>query len=390
MQITRDDVKILDIVNNSIDKDENLIFFYCAEGLRDNIKALYYYFTKNEVFADYKIVCCIDNHKEYNKSAPKNVKFVGGIRGVYYYLKAKYCFYMDFPLPIKPANDQIIVNLGEGMPVKKCGAMLKENEDIDYMFFTSTIASSEMFSEIIRNKYNCRHMQVLLCGQPKTDVLFGNNTPNDYRMVKYKVSMLLDNAQYSKLFVWGPSYEDWSEFELISFIANGELSIINDVLLQNDAIMIIKPNFRCYNVNLDNLGYDRIKIVFEDNLNDINLTYYELLASSDAFITDCDNVFYDYILLNRPMAFIVDAYMRYNKFTGFVYEELFDYLPGVKINKLGDFIEFITNVSMDVDSYSFDRIELNQQFNEFRDGRNCERLCILIGMTEYDPSQLNF
>ena len=54
---------------------------------------------------------------------------------------------------------------------------------------------------------------------------------------------------------------------------------------------------------------------------------YVLLRNADALITDYSSAYFDYMLLNRPIAFTVEDIEEYRKKRGFVFDNPFEYMP---------------------------------------------------------------
>ena len=53
-----------------------------------------------------------------------------------------------------------------------------------------------------------------------------------------------------------------------------------------------------------------------------------MLGSSDALITDYSSVYFDYLLLDKPIGFTVDDMELYIKDRGFIFNNPEEYMPG--------------------------------------------------------------
>ena len=82
---------------------------------------------------------------------------------------------------------------------------------------------------------------------------------------------------------------------------------------------------------------------------DVNL--YELLAKTDALLTDYSSVAIDYLLLDRPMGFILTDFDEYEKARSWCYDNVKDYMPGHHIYKKEDLNQFISDVAEGKDPY---------------------------------------
>ena len=61
------------------------------------------------------------------------------------------------------------------------------------------------------------------------------------------------------------------------------------------------------------------------------LQLYELIGISDALISDYSSVAVDYLLLDRPLGYVLADYEIYREKRGFVFEDPLEYMPGEKI-----------------------------------------------------------
>lgn len=104
-----------------IPKKNKRIVLYSNWGFRDNLRTLYQYLVDHGYPEEYDIICASNDF--YHLEKDKNVKYVSIYRGLYYFLTSKYFFYSFGKYPIKPAPNQMVVNLWHGMPLKKLGIL---------------------------------------------------------------------------------------------------------------------------------------------------------------------------------------------------------------------------------------------------------------------------
>ena len=110
------------------------------------------------------------------------------------------------------------------------------------------------------------------------------------------------------------------------------------------------------------------------SFNDKKWDLYRLISQCDAMITDYSSVFYDFMLLDRPLAFTVDDYDVYKNGRGFAVDNP-DYLTaGYKIHNKEELKEFIEDLIKNNDLYKEQRNEVNKLVNTYNDGKQCERV----------------
>ncbi len=353
--------KPLTFANKIIKKDERLIFFYSNLGFRDNVKAFYDYLIAQKYNEKYKIVVSINDVDNYVQNTPDNVTFVGNKQGISYFMRAKYAFYCFGKYPIKPSKSQVVVNLWHGTPLKKLGNLEKGLEKTDYNFFTYVVASSPLYQPIMAKIFGCKEEQVIITGNPRNDELFTRDAATDCLSKKGKVIL------------WLPTYREYDEEYVVSLLKNNQLERLNAKLKDLNCRLIIKLHpLQTASVNYD--AYSQIEFMVQKDLDKKGMSVYSLLKKADALITDYSSVYFDYILLNRPIAFTVEDIEEYRRKRGFVFENPFEYMPGMKLSSYDDLEQFISDVAKGNDTYAAQREKVNMIINSYNDGNSSLRV----------------
>ena len=164
------------------------------------------------------------------------------------------------------------------------------------------------------------------------------------------------------------------------FTTRKKLESLENFLEERNIYLIIKlhpmQNFN----SIDRSCYRNIEIWSEDDINDRNINLYRLLGSSDALITDYSSVYFDYLLLDKPIGFTVDDIELYSKDRGFIFNNPEEYMPGKKIHNENEFYEFINNLCINKDEYVKEREKINDLANYYKDGGNCRRILNIVGI----------
>lgn len=355
--------KPLSIVNKWIKKDEHLIFFYSNLGFRDNVKAFYDYLIRQNYNEEYKIVVSINDAEDYVSHAPQNVTFVGNRQGILYFMKAKYAFYCFGKYPIKPAKSQMVVNLWHGTPLKKIGNLEKGQEHTDYNFFTVVAASSPLYKPIMAKIFGCDENQVVVVGNPRNDELFIEDKNADKNIGK----------DTEKVILWLPTYREYDEEYVISLLKKNQLEKFNEKLRKDNCKLIIKLH-PLQTVSVGAEAYSNIEFATQKDLNKKGISVYALLRRADALITDYSSVYFDYMLLNRPIAFTVDDIEEYGKKRGFIFDNPYRYMPGMKLTSFEELEQYITDVINGNDLFAAERERVNMEMNAYNDGNSSRRV----------------
>jgi CDP-glycerol glycerophosphotransferase (TagB/SpsB family) len=355
--------KPLTLLNKVMKKNPKMIFFYSNLGFRDNVKAFYDYLIQNKYHENYEIVVSANDFERFVKDAPEGVTFVNLKAGIRYFLKAKYAFFCFGKYPIKPAKKQMVVNLWHGTPLKKIGNLEAGCEKIDYNFFTKVLTTAPMYKSIMASIFGCKESQVEVMGNPRNDEMFVSNK-------------LLDTAirrGSRKVFLWLPTYREYNPDFVISCLGREDLDRLNEYLKGVESRLIIKTH-PLQTIAEESLNYPYIDFITEEQLQKQKMTVYTLLRNADGLITDYSSVYFDYMLLDRPIAFAVEDMEEYGAKRGFVFENPKEYMPGMEIRKVEDVEKFISDTFNGMDPWKEQRKEINDKVNYYQDGDTCERI----------------
>lgn len=359
--------KPLTLVNKMIRKDEKLIFFYSNLGFRDNVRGFYDYLIENNYNEKYRIVVSVNDYKDYCANAPKNVSFIGNSKGIGTFMKAKYAFYCFGKYPIKPSKNQMVVNLWHGMPLKKIGNMEQGLEKVDYNYFTKIVATSELFVPILMKSFSCDKSQVIITGQPRNDEMFKENIEQDNEIRKGA----------KKVILWLPTYRDGIKEHPTPIMDEENTNRLNGILKENNARLIIKIH-PLQQMAGEIKEYSNIEILTQNELNRRGISVYGLLRVADGLISDYSSVYFDYMMLNRPLAFSVNDIEEYAADRGFVFENPYEYMPGSILKNYEEAENFICDVLEDRDIYKETREKLNEKINKYNDGKSGKRIANFV------------
>lgn len=363
---------VFSYINKIIPKDDRTIFFYCAnDELNDNSEAVFDHLVEHGYNERYKIVCGVGNPKKYRNRITDNVFFIPKNRCIMQYMKSGHILYCMGKMPIKPTKKQTVIHMWHGVPLKKIGLLSNVSNGKEF-FFTYVCAPSETWRPIMAVAFGCPEQNVCLCGEPKADKLF-----------------LPKKKSKEKLIVWVPTfrqsaylgYNDSDQKNLLPLFSQYEWEGLNTYLTDRDVRIVVKLH------PMQNLkGFTSFKLsnfeiygaeFFVKEKGDI----FEMMSQSDALISDYSGMFLDYLVLNRPICYVLDDYEDYKKTRGFVFEDPLEFMPGHKAYTKEDLFAFIDDVAGGVDHYFEERKNVNARVNRYSDGKNCERVIKIAGIS---------
>lgn len=362
-------------INPLIKKNDHLILFYTDGDFNDNNKYLYEYLIENHFNQKYTIICACRDHRKYSSKTPYNVEFISSIKAIYIYMHSVHVFYSFGKLPILPTKEQVVIQMWHGTQFKGFAENQIKTTNQSLNFYTYVYASSEYFVPIVEKEFQVSATNVVVCGHPRTDIFFKEIPTYDFSF-------------YDKVIIWLPTFRkskelgmiEGNEDSIIPIIKKSELNHLESVLEKFNVKLIIKLHpkqsfdgrFKKYryldfmtNETFDSEGYD----------------LYALLRQADALITDYSSVFYDFLLLNRPIGFTEDDVKEYSNTRGFAVDpEIFR--PGKRIRTYLELIEFITDISKNKDDHQAERRKINDIANCYQDGENCKRTLQFSNITK--------
>ena len=362
----------------------------------DNAKALFDYMLENEYNKEYKLIWYVHDPKEYSSyDNIKNVKFISyewekskkikdNIQYFYNLCTAKYLFFTDTHFWLRYCNKaQVRVNLWHGCGFKDrktkngpCG------RNYDYM-----TVNSPMYADIHAEEFGVERKKIIDTGLAKQDLLFC--PPNE------KLCELLHVAEASKYVFWLPTFrmaaeglERLNEYELDSETGLPIIDTIerakelNAFLEKQDLTLIIKLHPVQKNSIISHLNLSRISMLENRDIAQMGIQINTLLSKADALISDYSSVAVDYMILDRPIAFILEDVEQYQKSRGFVFENIYDYLPGAELYTYEDLKKFIFEIANNQDSTKEKRRELIKKMHSHQDGNSCSRILKSIGLNK--------
>ncbi|MCB7093022.1 CDP-glycerol glycerophosphotransferase family protein [Enterocloster bolteae] len=359
--------RLLSVLNKVIPKDDKTILLYTNMGFRDNIKAIYDYLIENEYNSTYKIL--ISSNEKITERLPLNVHYINTLNGVIDYLRAGHVFYAFGRIPIYPSKNQYVVQMWHGTPFKAPDKRQLQTVSRK-SYYTSMLISSDYFKEVVKRAQGVKDENIVICGQPRTDIMFR-------QFEKYP-----ELSGYKKVVIWMPTfrksktlgYADIKEIESFTPIFHTSDYInLNEWLKKSNILLIIKLHPMEDISDFESMNLSNLFLLSHSEFISKKWNLYKLIAQCDAMITDYSSVFYDFMLLDRPIAFTVDDIEGYKEGRGFAVENP-DYLTaGYKIKNKLQFYGFLKDLLNNMDLYADVRRKVNMIVNTYNDGQQCKR-----------------
>lgn len=354
------------------------IFFQSEGDFSDNAKALYDYMREN-LDDEFKFIWLVKNPKNYPRL--KNTIFISSKPCIligqkikwYYAYRAKYLFFTHHAWYKNRRHEQVRINLWHGVAIKgKKGGFSHKNT------FEFTLVTSDFFQVSQSAFLGCDPQKVISLGYPRNDLL-------QKKFDKKRLFKLLDCDSKDKIIVWMPTFRNSINKEISEdyYYSNTGLPLLKDEedLYELDRFMdntnlriVIKIHHLQASNRVFNKQYRNINILNDNLLEKYRIQLYELLAHSDALITDYSSVYIDYLLKNNPIGFILDDYINYKRSRGFMFENPIELMPGHHILKKEDFYNFLDEIKNEIDSFSVERNKILKLTHKYIDANSSQRI----------------
>jgi len=275
---------------------------------------------------------------------------------------------------------QVFVNVWHDMPLKTIGYAENRNvlpfnfDDENYYL----IATSIIMMNALAACFNQDPRRIFVTGQPRNDKLFKGQG-------KILEILKIDPVNYNKIVLFAPTFRK-SDFmddgQLISYkfnLPDFDRKRFQEFLEENEILFLVKfhpleeKKAMKYFKSAKN-----IKLIKTETLQEKLLDLHNILPCADILVTDYSSVYFDFLLLDRPIIFIVPDLEEYRKKRGFILEPFEFWTPGPKVKNFKKFLEEIKKSIKDPDYYSQERRTINNLINYHKDDKSTERIYKLV------------
>lgn len=371
--------RILSCFNKIIPKSNQMISFYGRTAINDNGLALLDYISK-EKDKKYKLYIIVSKDVEIpNRYLGTNVKIINNpIKSLYLLLRSKWIFhtYGMFGCCMLPARGQIIFSLWHGSPLKKIckldsNSKWNFNPNVDSYY----LSASKFWNEINKACWGYRDEQLFIGSNPRNDYMFSKTIP--------KIKGVKEG---NKIILFMPTFRTSSKLNRqdtsnsFPILKESNIHELDSLLHKLNITLIIKPHPAQNDIPIFSETYKNILVLRNKDLNTLNINLYELLGKSDALISDFSSVYFDYLLMDKPIGFAIDDIQQYTQNRGFTVKDPLALMPGPKIQSFEDLKIFISEIQNKIDNYVLQRQEIRQLTNQYCEANACKRITDFVGI----------
>lgn len=321
---------------------------------------------------DYKVIWLVQNPKYYRTRykgifTSRNEYHVNLVAD-YHIATTKY-FIFSHPYWLKKWRDnQVVINTTHSV------AQLKSSSDNGQKnLYNYVLTCSEYCTEIRKKTFFDNDNSHFLClGQPRLDLMF---------LHKDCKSVLLSEQRDAKLILCMETFKQTTSWDdggagdsyAINVIKSlEELKKLDLFLKENRYLMIVKIHHLQDLGMIKKIELSNIRYMYDSDLAKHDIQVNELLENADILLTDYSSVFYDYLLTDKPIGFLIGDISEYKR--GFMMDYPLEEMPGRKIQTLNELTDFISMIRLGKDDYYEARKIIRDKVFMYQDGNNSRRL----------------
>lgn len=331
----------------------------------------------------YLFIWAVDK-KFKNNSDEHTLPFWGGLNLVdkvkkYFYL-AKTKLIVDSNRAVEKLDPKTLrLYTTHGGTLKKCDKYMHSIGPVDYALSLSDTLADVDF-EIMKGYSVSKREQVVPLGFPLHDILF-----EDFDL--YRCG-LLKEPRYAKIVGWLPTFrqhknkdqsislESEKEFSLPLIEKLADFDRINEIFASKNSLLIVQLHHSQVS-SLPSKTYSNILFLTQEQKDKFGIKNMNLLHCFDAMITDYSGAYYEFMLLDRPVALTIDDYEDYASKIGF-YVDYMRLVRGERLSYISDLESFVEHVVSGSDPSRDERKSVLGEIHNYVDNQASKRVVDFI------------
>lgn len=367
-------------VESTFTKDNKLLtLFFTEKNFADNSRYFLEYLQSNPHHG-YKIRILIQHKllfQQIESLYPQISHYSKSFSGFKLFFKTKNIvishgsdasYFFPYFLNIHSKN---IINLWHGIPIKRLSLQVKgirEGKSRNRFQKFSAICAASIFEQFLLASCFDMHIDdVWLTGTPRNDYLLSPN--NNLVHVHPYLS--------KKVILYAPTWREYGKHSSFFPFEDKDMSAINNFLIREDAYLLLRGHreeMELISSNYSqNESFSRIMSADQELFPDVQ----QLLPYTDVLLTDYSSIYFDYLLVDKPIIFLPYDLEEYQLYRGF----LFDYdahTPGVKVFNQLDFLKEL-EMSLNIpETRSEERSRMRDLFHIYQNGGSSARILMQI------------
>ncbi|HHT7178618.1 bifunctional glycosyltransferase/CDP-glycerol:glycerophosphate glycerophosphotransferase [Bacillus cereus] len=288
---------------------------------------------------------------------------------------------MEYRFNKKSFNpNQIVIDLWHGFPLKK---MFYEDHSYHnkntlepyWSQFNYMTSYSSLYNQLIHKCMRVNPNSFVITGSPRNDLLFNKNS----REILCDILEKKDRGQ--KFILYMPTFRSTDQNETTNTYSqlfdfkDFSFGNLTTFLKENNYELIVKPHpifGREYKEILKDNSH--ISLFPSERLETKMVDLYEILGAIDILITDYSSIYFDYLLLDKPIIFTPTDLADYSIDRGFLLSPYEEWTPGPKVSSQQELLDEIINYSQDNEYFRNMRKVIKNKVHFYKDNNSSERV----------------
>ena len=285
---------------------------------------------------------------------------------------------------------QLVIELWHGIPFKAMGLLDKSldlrSKKLAIKLWNKVdviISSSLTYSTLINACLGTYKNPYVITGFPRNDYLFDNGRlqelflKNDKEFRGKRIILFVPTFRKGYINRIEGVDRDKNVFGFEEF----DMKAFDNFLGENRALLIVKLHpfeEKFYKKVYETMNLSNFYFLTSEILESSKIDLYEILPDVDLLITDYSSIYFDFLLLNKPIIFVKPDFEQYSKIRGVLLSPYDFWTPGPKVTSQDDLEKSISEIFSGKDNYVERRKELKDIFFEHQDGNSSERILQVI------------
>lgn len=230
-------------------------------------------------------------------------------------------------------RNRFVYHLGHGTPIKNIGLMERNVSVAKRIFYfinktniSVYLSTSQYFRNYMAKAFGVNQKRIVVAPQPRIDDFILNKNQKG-----------INKIEGVKYILYAPTWRHYSDTRLFPF-SDFNLTKLSQRLKNMNVVILIRLHPRFENESKDYLC-ENVMSLNSSICPDVS----EVLNEIDALVTDYSSIYCDYLILNKPVAFIPYDQSEYEKEIGFStdYDSI---TTSVKLRTQEQFLNFIERI----------------------------------------------
>lgn len=343
------------ILSFIIPRNKRIWVFGSTFGRRFADNPRYFYLYLNQYQRDKVRSIWISRNREivhWLSAQGYETYYYKSITGIWYSLRAKVYIFDNYSKDINfwLSGGAIKINTWHGVPLKKIQNDNKFDEvrhptniKMKIKYFLRRMSDEKPSHYVLTTSKNLVSMfesafntnNVIVSGYPRNDNLISDKIKNEFTMSELDSIQRIQSKQYCKTILYMPTFRDTEHM----FFESVKIDELSQYLKLNNLLFCIKlhPKSKLLNVFSD-LENDNIHVINPDD------DPYAYLKKTDILITDYSSIYFDYLLLDKPIVFFNYDLKEYLESSREFYFDYYDFTPGVKVSNWDELKSALDNL----------------------------------------------